>query len=132
MTPLDLPYGVHANIPEERYHERRLGVVSKGALDLVHRSPAHYRAWIDGQLEKASPALAFGRAFHCAMLEPEKFAQAYAVEPDFGDCRTKANKAARDDWRQCHSAAELLSPDDHATIAGMVASVRAHPLAGRM
>lgn len=132
-TILDYSAGLHANVPPRVYHGRHLGLVSKGALDYVARSPLHYRAWVDGvSLDEETPALTFGAAFHCALLEPERFATDYATEPDFGDCRKKENKAARDAWRAEHAGATALAECDQSAISGMIASVRAHPLASRM
>lgn len=128
-----IPFGLHPHLAAEQYHQRELGVVSKSALDLVHRSPAHYLAWVKGELpDEETPALTFGRAFHCAILEPDVFASTYAAEPVFGDCRLKANKAARDEWRAEHAGRELISFDDHTTLLGMAAAVRKHPLASKM
>lgn len=124
--------GLHYNISHDAYHERRLGLVSKSALDLVHRSPLHYKDWVDGAQEEQTPALLFGSAFHCALLEPQRFAATYTVEPDFGDCRFKANKQERDDWRAAHGHKTALSNDDGARITAMVDAVRKHPLAGRI
>jgi len=125
---------VEANVPNAVYHARRLGVVSKSALDwLDGKSPAHYKAWVDGLIaEEETPALAFGSAFHCALLEPERFALEYATEPNFGDCRRKEPKQARAAWVSANAGKRSLSPEDAATIAGMVASVKAHPLASRI
>lgn len=130
---LDLPDGVHRDVLPRLYHDRHKGVVSKSVLDLVRRSPAHYKAWLDRELpEEETPALLFGQAFHCALLEPERFSDEYAAEPDFGDCRLKDNKAARNEWRAVHMESTLLSSDDAATIRGMVASIHRHPLASKM
>jgi hypothetical protein len=126
------PTGLHENVPEAEYHARRLGVVSKGALDLIDRSPAHYHAWVTGEAEdEETDALAFGRAFHCAILQPDVFAATYAVEPAFGDCRLKANKTARDAWREEHAGRQLVSSADWERISGMAAAVRAHPIASK-
>lgn len=130
---LRLPNGAHQNVPHATYHERHLGIVSQTALKLVNRSPAHYKAWVDGTAENEdSPALAFGRAFHCALLEPDVFHESYAVAPDFGDCRNAGNKNRRDKWREEHAGKEHLAADDGRTIIGMVASILSHPLAGKM
>jgi hypothetical protein len=43
-------------------------------------------------------ALDLGRAIHCAILEPERFASEYIAEPDFGDLRTNTAKAQRAAW----------------------------------
>lgn len=99
-----LPAGIHLGVPEDVYHRRELGVASKSALDQLHRSPAHYYAWVTGEAEdEDSPALRFGKAFHTATLEPSKYV---------ASARTKKDR------------------DDAEAIAGMVASVRRHPVAG--
>lgn len=126
----NFPLGAHPNVDNATYHQRGLGVVSKGALDAIARSPLHYQAWLT-EPDKDTPALAFGRAFHCAILEPERFATEYASEPDFGDCRKKENKAARDAWRESNRAAVWLPADDWEAIEHMVRAVRNHEL-GRL
>jgi hypothetical protein len=133
LSAIDLPPGLHANVAPSVYHAKRIGLVSKGALDVVDQSLAHYLAWVNGKAEEEqSAALAFGSAFHCALLEPARFAAEYVVAPAFGDCRKKENKAARDAWLAEHKGAELLDADDAKRISGMVASVHAHPFAGKM
>ncbi len=124
--------GLHPNVTAADYHKRELGIVSKSALDRVHRSPAHYKAWVDGRLpDDDSPALAFGRAFHMALLEPERFSSTYTTLPRF-DMRTKAGKEGRAAWDAEHADAEPLKFDDMLTITRMVESVQAHPLARQM
>jgi len=124
--------GIHKALPAADYHRRELGVVSNSALKHVRRSPAHYKAWIDGTApDKDTPALAFGRAFHMAILEPEKFSSAYVEMPKF-DGRTKEGKASRAAWEAQHSDAEPLLFDDMLTITAMSESVRRHPLASQM
>ncbi len=132
MRILDLPHGIHERVPEDVYHQRVPGLVSKHALDLVHRAPAAYKAWVEGQEEEVSEALALGKAFHCALLEPQRFEEQYAVLPQFGDCRKKENKANRDAWLAEHQGATFIEASDMATVRGMVRAVYAHPLAGRM
>jgi exodeoxyribonuclease VIII len=124
--------GIRAGVDASEYHQKELGVISKSALDQIHRSPAHYRAWLDAKELKETAALAFGRAFHCSVLEPAVFAGTYVVQPDFGDCRFKANKAARDFWLEENAGKYIISADDSLAIAGMTASLRAHPAASKI
>lgn len=131
-TILEYGQGIHLNVPNAVYHGRHLGLVSKGALDLVSRSPAHYKAWVDGAQDEESEALTFGQDFHCALLEPARFEDEYTVEPKFGDCRKKENKAARDDWRQINQGRRIITHESLDTIKGMVKAVRAHPLASKI
>lgn len=127
---LELPDGMHHDIPEALYHEKILGLANKGALDKVNRSPAHYLAWVMGKLaQEESPALAFGKALHCRILEPTRFRRVYVVEPDFGDCRKKENREHRDAWRAEHAGAEHVDAETMAALEGIAASIQAHPIA---
>jgi len=121
-------------VPDGVYHERVIGVASKSCLDMVRRAPAVYRAWVAGELDDGTgappEALAFGRACHCAILEPERFATEYVVAPDFGDCRYKAAKAERDAWRAAHAGRTPLLEADARAFSRMVAAVTRHPIAG--
>lgn len=122
--------GIHKALPATEYHRRELGVVSNSALKHVRRSPAHYKAWIDGTApDKDTPARAFGRAFHMALLEPEKFASAYVKLPKFSG---KGMKAAKAEWLAAHADFDAMPMDDLLTITAMVESVKAHPLASQM
>lgn len=130
LTPSTLPAGLHQGISPNVYYTKELGVASNSALNLVRRAPALYRAWLDEPEEEPTPALAFGTAFHMGALEPERYVQQYAVAPEFGDCRKAGPRDARDAWRAQHLGKKWLTATDGAAIAGMLASLRAHPIAG--
>ncbi len=122
--------GIHNALPAEEYHRREIGIVSNSALKYIRRSPAHYKAWIDGvHQRKDTAALMFGRAFHMALLEPEKFASTYIELPKFSG---KGMKAAKEAWLAEHADCDPLKMDDLLTITAMVESVKAHPLASQM
>lgn len=121
-----LPVGVHRGIPAELYHRRHLGEASKSGLDQIERSPAHYKAWVEGQREHTSSAFQFGTALHASLLEPKRFRETYVVEPDFGDCRYKENKALRDEWRAENRGSVVISSADMLAIEGITGSVMAH------
>lgn len=116
--------GIHKNVPAHDYFKRTLGVVSKSALDQFRRSPEHYRAWVAGIESEPTPALVFGSAVDCALLEPDVFAAKYAIAPEFGDCRTKGPKAERDAWRERHAGRVWLDADDGARLDSMVTRAR--------
>lgn len=118
------------DIPAEQYHKRELGVASNSVLKMLReKSPAHYRAWIDAEDEDETPALAFGRAYHARVLEPETFAQRFLVAPDFGDLRSSKNRAVRDEWRAAHPGAQVITRDDADKIEAMHAALMLHPVA---
>jgi hypothetical protein len=132
-SPSELAPGLHLDVTPEQYYRRELGVVSKSALDYVLEAPAVYKAWIDGELaDEDSEALAFGRAFHVACLEPARFADAYAVSPDFGDCRYAGPKASRDAWRREHSGKTWIAAKEGKTLRGMAMALARHPVAAKI
>ena len=143
MALADRCDGLHADVPESEYHERIPGLISRTAIKHFQHAPAVYKAWLDGENEDedSTPALEFGAALHCALLEPPIFAVRYVVEPDFGDCRktdrttkedAKDNKTARDAWRLGAVGKRYLTAADQKAIDGMIATVRAHPYAAKM
>jgi hypothetical protein len=125
---LDLPAGLHEDVPERVYHARVLGIASKSGLDQVRRSGAHHRAWVAGLLERHTPALNFGKAIHCGVLEPERFARDYVIAPDFGDRRYLKNKQAHKAWTDEHAHATVLRNSDGLAMLGMIRAAVAHPL----
>ena len=139
----DLPHGIHADIPAEVYHRRELGVVNAGALKILSRqTPAHYRAWVDGQ-DKETAALEFGRAVHCALLEPDEFDKLYvcARSHPFNRPSKRQRKAANpsdgtikaieyfDAWERELAGRTEISADHYETLRGMQRSLDANPRA---
>jgi hypothetical protein len=109
VTLSDFSPGFYADIPPEEYHRRQLGVVSCSAMTPLDRSPAHYVQWLkDGDQEEPTPALTFGSAFHCAALEPERFALEYVAEPVFGDCRSRTSSPEERLVRRRHMRVPLF------------------------
>jgi exodeoxyribonuclease VIII len=98
--------------------------VSKSVLDRVAISPAHARAYLDGQRTETTPAMAFGTALHAAVLEPEQYAQTYVTFS--GDRRTKQGK---EDYAALQaSGATIIDSSDAERIAAMSEAIRRHPL----
>lgn len=126
-----IPYGLTRNVPPSVYHARHIGTASKSLLDQMDKSPAHGLEWYHGA-DESTPALEFGSAAHCAILEPERFEIEYAVRPDFGDGRTKVAKEARAAWELENGGKTALSHTSLEHITGMSASVNAHPVAGKL
>lgn len=69
--------------------------ISRSALMEFKKSPAHYyyKYIINQDVNIETDALIFGRAFHCKLLESEKFHEQYIICPKF-DKRTTAGKQA--------------------------------------
>lgn len=74
-----------ANMPDDVYHNWP-DSISKSGLDLVHRSPAHYK-FSKGKQETRQ--MVVGRAVHCAVFEPKKFLSNYLLLKHIKD-RTKS------------------------------------------
>lgn len=124
--------GIHADVPADVYHRRELGVVNKGALDQLAKTPRHYRAWISGVDQKETPAMLFGRALHALVLEPDTFARHFKPAPSFGDLRTKAGREARDDWHMLNRGVQMVPADDMDRMLAMRDAVMAHPIASKL
>src|SRR5690606_27841947 len=121
--------GVYRGIPADVYHAHP--GVSASRLQKLTRSPMHLKHAIDHPGEADTPALAFGRACHAAILEPEVFAAAYAVAPEI-DRRTKEGKAAYAAFAEASAGREVISAADFAACHAMAEAVRRHPVAGRL
>ncbi len=94
--------------------------ISKSDLDLIHRSPAHYKA----ARHEDTPALKFGSAFHCAVLEHDRFNETYTIVE--GDRRTKVVKDAIKDAEAAGKI--ILTADDFNALMGMSQAVFKNPI----
>lgn len=99
---------------------------------LVHfeRSAAHALAVMQ-ERDEPTKDMEMGTAFHCAVLEPERFAASYITEPS-GDGRTKAVKAERARLQADYPNATMIDGDDYATILKMREAVWSHTEATEM
>jgi hypothetical protein len=94
--------------------------ISKSGLDLIARSPAHYRF---GERKEASRAMEIGTAIHCAILEPERFSADYMLLREVTDRRASAYKQAVTVW----GAERVLTGTEADRVAGMQESVAGNP-----
>ena len=92
--------------------------LSNSGMSHLKLSPRHYKDALNQSYD--SPALVFGRLFHMAVLEPEKYQEHVRVFN--GDRRTKAGKEAYADL--VSSGFEIISADDADKIDAMRDSVR--------
>lgn len=138
------PEGViRLDVPADEYHKRELGVATNSTLKIIRdRSPAHYRAWVDGVDSEETPALTFGRAYHMRVLEPDRFAATYVPPPNNPPRRpTEAQRNAKkpsdetvaaiafwDNWNAANAGNEVLSREDFDRIEAMHAALMQHPL----
>lgn len=82
--------GIYENMPFAEY--AAIDAVNASLLKAADRSMAHAKAYLDGH-RKSSEALSFGAAYHCYLLEPERFEREYVVI-DKANRATTAGKAA--------------------------------------
>ena len=107
--------------------------ISKSGLDLINKSPAHYyQRYLSGQHEeKSSKALEIGSAVHMAVLEPELFAETYAIYPEL-DRRTKAGKEAFEAFITENTNKAFLSASDFQQCLALAESVKSHEKASKL
>lgn len=103
--------------------------VSKSDLDLIHISPAHYKAQ-KGNNEQ-STALLIGSALHKLVLEPDDFENEFVVMPEC-DRRTKEGKAIYSAMMEKSAGKSLLTVQQFYNISAIAKSVLNHPLAGKL
>ena len=137
-----IPAGLYLHESEATYHGDREGVLSCSAMKQLLRSPAHYQAWATAPMDSGqTESQRFGKAFHAAILEPERFAADYMVLPEDAPRRpsisqreavkpSPASVEAIRYWDAIERAGKvILSQDDMTRIAAMLASVHDHPMA---
>lgn len=96
-------------------------------LKELRRSPLHYRHRL--QHPKETPSLVLGRAAHCAVLEPERYAADHAV----WDRRTAGGNAAprNGQWWEAfkleNAGRTIITADEHADAMGMQRAIRSNP-----
>jgi hypothetical protein len=91
--------------------------ISNSRLTAFKRSPAHLIHYLTKPKEQ-TPAMAFGSAFHCYVLQPEKFDQLYAVAPEV-DRRTKDGKIEWEVFNALHKDKTVISKADFDKIIDM-------------
>ena len=126
MSTIIIESGLHENVPFDEY--KQWPAVSKHDLDLVAKSPAHYRAAKQFPPE-TTPAMHFGTAAHTWILEPDKAPNEVAVRPKL-DRRTKAGKEAWAEWEMMHGHKAMVSDADARHLAAMAAAVHEHEIGG--
>lgn len=110
----------------DEYHAH--SAIGASGLKLLARSPLHYwAAYIDPEREPMQPtaAMALGTATHCAILEPHRFDDLYAVLPEGLDRRTKEGKQLFADIES--SGKQPIRSDDFERLMRMRAAVDCTP-----
>lgn len=126
--------GLHPDVAPAAYYQRTLGELNAGGMKLVlEKSLLHYRAWAAVEDDTTTtPAYTFGRALHCALLEPDSYSARWKVLPDYGSLANSTNRARRNLFMERHAGCDFLDAQSAKTIANMVACVHADPEAGAL
>lgn len=121
--------GLPKHVPDMPFPEyAALRYINASALcEVAERSCMHARYRLDHGVD-TSEAKEFGVAVHAAILEPERYAECFAVAPDV-DRRTRAGKEQYAAWRAQNPGVVELDDDEAARIEGIRAAVRGHRLA---
>lgn len=115
--------GIYQGISHKDYHAMT-DIVSNSYLGRLDKCPAAAKVPFPD-----SPAMAFGRAVHCFVLEPSKFADNFAVYPKEVNLRTKEGKAYIENFRRENEGKEVIDENDWQKITAMNKSIEDHPLA---
>jgi hypothetical protein len=129
------PFGKVSGEAVEAYHANP--AVSHSKMQDFRRIPEYYYRKHVLKVECLNEdgdeptALLRGSMAHACILEHALEAR-YVVEPDYGDCRKKENKAARDEWRAANTGRKPVSAEDMDTVKRIEEAVRKHPLATQL
>lgn len=127
--------GVYPGTPFDEYLAWE--AASNSVLGELLRSPAHARVKMEPEEESDTPARVFGRAVHCAILEPARFAREYALEPDITGPEYEQYKSPRSTKRYKEACAEIeasgatiMKAEGMEALRTMQSAVRGHPSSG--
>jgi len=98
------------DMPNDEYHAS-LGI-SKSGLDLIERSPAHYKNKKFNS--KGTRAMMVGTAIHAAILEPERFEKEYI----FSESRDRVDKKYKE-LKKIHGEDLVLTGPEGRNVIGM-------------
>lgn len=122
----DLKPGIHS-LPAERYFAA--AGVSKSMLDiLADKTPAHLKAYLEGEREQETAAIRFGTIMHRALLEPDTYRVGFHVRPEGMKFTTKDGIA----WQAEHADKPVITLIEAKQIDQMVWNVHSHPFAKRL
>lgn len=124
--------GLFPDIPNDAYHGGP--GISKSGLDLIARSPRHYRFATDAANDNArtpTAAQRVGSLAHKLILEPDSFHAEYVVGPKF-DRRTNAGKEAAAAFEVEAAGRTVITEDEFEQANAMLHAVGAHPFAAAL
>lgn len=129
--------------PPSTYYRRSLDVSNHTGMTILNKqTPAHFRYWVENPAaDTDSSDLAFGRAFHCATLEPDTFTRDYVIvprnAPPYPGARSwsaknpgKESRAAMAWWSEFeaeNAGRTQITASNYDKSQRMAESMRAHP-----
>jgi hypothetical protein len=114
--------GIHADIPNEEYHNGP-GISSSGIKKLLDCPRKFHWEYILGNREPASDAMELGTLFHTAVLEPDKFKDSFLVNDDH-----RSSKAFKE-FKADHPGEIIIKTPQMEQLRLMFDAVMAHPVA---
>lgn len=106
--------GVYHSLPEHEYHADT-EAVSKSQLDMVDRSPRHWKWGIANPRER-TPTMLMGAMIHCMILEPKLFGGRFIIPPKINR-RTSIGKAQWAEWQKSIMPGQTLVEAEKVDIA---------------
>lgn len=125
-------------IPYEDY-ARGPGLRSSD-LQMLRLSAAHWMAW-KIMPQRETPALRFGRLFHRAIENGERFLDTMVIEPVFSgttkdgkeSTRSAAAREKKEQWyAELKPGVTVVTPEEVEQITGMMKSLYTHKLVGKL
>ena len=112
----------------QEYHSHM--AVSKSDLDLIARSPAHFK-YIKEHKPEQTDAMLLGSVVHKLVLEPATFAAEYAVAPAV-DRRTKAGKETWAEFSKAIGSETIISSELYSKAHLIAESVKSNKIASKL
>lgn len=120
--------GLYPGVPYEVYE--RIDAANHSTLRLYRKSPAHARVGMLAPRESA--ALDFGNAYHCAVLEPERFAREFVRGLEGIGNRSAADKAIWSRFRQQHAGKTIVPAAEFDRVGKMAEALYRHETAAAL
>lgn len=120
------------DIPIEEYHQHP--AISRSGIMEMQKTQFHYwHRYLNPRrtIEIETDSMAFGRAFHTKILEPDEFNNRYAIIPKV-DRRSAAGKAEYAKYQSLSLGKEILSEDDFIELNTMQESIKSNKLILKM
>jgi hypothetical protein len=119
--------GIRSRVPWDEYNS--MPGVSMSRLKEMRRSPLHYLHRLSHG--KDSAPMRLGTAAHAAVLEPERFAEQFAVWSRRGDSGNLAPRRGQywDAFTAEHPGKTIITEDEYELAVDIAKAVRGNPLA---